>query len=59
MRKQLWFILLFLAAASAANAPSLLEMRLTPAPLEEARTAHEMLAGAAHKPGTIVLKVAA
>ncbi len=27
--------------------------------LEQARTAHEMLAGAAHKPGKVVLKVAA
>lgn len=30
MRKKLWFALLFLAAASAADAPSLREMRLTP-----------------------------
>jgi NADPH:quinone reductase-like Zn-dependent oxidoreductase len=28
-------------------------------PLDEARTAHEMLAGAAHRQGKIVLKVAA
>jgi hypothetical protein len=28
-------------------------------PLEEARTAHEMLAGAPHKPGKILLRVAA
>jgi NADPH:quinone reductase-like Zn-dependent oxidoreductase len=27
--------------------------------LEQARTAHEMLAGTSHKPGKIVLKVAA